>query len=269
VRTPRLIGLITVGVLTVALAGCTGEADPNLAEVGPADFPAHSTMQRIAATETVRIGVTGNDLDDDDVPRGFEAELGRMVAGALGIPAHAVSWVRTEPTEHERLVEDGFVDVIIAGFAIDERSLQIVDFAGPYHVGGQALLVRSDTADDGSGTVCTTADVAPTLALPDTDVQVGGYADCLSLLRSGDIDAVSAADLTAAGEVDEQLSVSAQRLTEEAYGIALPKGDDAFRGFLNDVLQAAVADGRWATAWSSTAEPVLGPASPPAVDRYE
>lgn len=256
------------GGLIFALPACTTETDPNLAEVGPADFPAHSTMQRLAEAETIRIGVIGNDLDADDVPRGFEAEVGQMVAGALGIPAHAITWVQTEPTEHERLVEDGFVDIVLAGFAIEERSLEIVDFAGPYHVGGQALLVRAGTEDAAEGTVCTTADVAGTFDLPETDVLIERYAECVSLLRTGDVDGVSAADLTAVGETDDQLTVLGERLTDESYGVALAKGDDEFRDFLNDVLEAAVADGRWAAAWSSTAESVLGPADPPAVDRY-
>ncbi len=256
-----------------ALIACSADADPNLAEVGPDDFPAHSTMQRIAGSETIRIGVTGNDLDADDVPLGFEVELGQMIAGALGIPAHEITWVQTEPTEHERLVEDGFVDVLMAGFAIDDQSLEIVDFAGPYHIGGQALVVPVGAADasgtmDASGTICTTADVADTLEPAEADILVERYAECVSRLRAGDVDGLSAADLTAAGEVDDQLTVLDDRPTEEAYGIALAKGDDEFRDFLNDVLEAAVADGRWAAAGSSTAEPVLGPADPPALDRY-
>lgn len=225
-------------------------------------------MQQLAEAETIRIGVIGNDADADGVPRGFEVELGQMVAGALGIPAHAITWIQSEPTEHERLVEDDFVDVVLAGFAIDERALEIVDFAGPYYVGGQALLVPSGTPDAADGTVCTTADVAGRLELVESEVIVERYAECVSQLRSGDVDAVSAADLTAAGEVGDDLSVSADRVTEEAYGIALAKGDDEFRDFLNDVLEAAIADGRWATAWSETAEPILGAAQPPAVDRY-
>lgn len=256
-----------MALTAAALAGCSGETDPNLADVGPNDFVTHSTMHRIASAETIRIGVIGNDLDADDVPRGFEVELGQMVAGALGIPAHAITWVQSEPTEHERLVEDGFVDVVMAGFAIDERSLEIVDFAGPYHVGGQVLLSPSG-ATDAASSVCTTADVAATLPLPEADVHVERYPECLSRLRAGDVNAVSAADLTAAGEVDDQVAVVGERLTEEAYGVALAKGDDAFRDFLNDVLETAVADGRWATSWSATAEPVLGPAEPPAVNRY-
>lgn len=268
VRTRRLGSLIAVGALAAVPAGCTGETDPNLADVGPQDFPAHSTMQRLAGAETIRIGVIGNDVDGDGVPRGFEVELGRVVAGALGVPAHAITWVQTEPTEHERLIEDGFVDIVLAGFAIDERSLEIVDFAGPYHVGGQVLLSQVVDADAAQN-VCTTGDVAATLPLPEVEVQVERHAECVSRLRNGDVDAVSAADLTAAAEVDHQLSITGGRLTEEPYGMALAKGDDPFRAFLNDVLEAAIADGRWAAAWSATAEPVLGPADPPAVDRYD
>ena len=50
--------------------------------------------------------------------------------------------------------------------------------------------------------------------------------------------------------------------------IGLKKGDDDFRSFINDVLEAAVEDGSWAKAWENTAGTVLPTPEPPPVDRY-
>lgn len=267
-RIRRLAGLLGGG-FALALTGCLGEDDPHLVDVEPADFPAFSTMQRLADAETITVGITGNERDADGAPEGFEVELAVMVAGALGIPDHAVTWVQTEPTEHERLIEDGFVDIVLAAFAIDERSLQIVDFAGPYHVGGPVAVAPAGAGDGPPVAVCTTPDVAADLPQPGyDDVVRGRYAECFEHLESGRVEAVIAPDLVLAPELGTRFVLAGDRLTTEAYGIGLAKGDDDFRGFLNDVLQTVAADGRWAAAWESTAGAALGPAEPPPVDRY-
>lgn len=267
-RIPRLAGVLGGG-LVLALTGCLGEDDPNLLDVEAADFPAHSTMHRLTDAGSITVGITGTERDADGAPLGFEVELAVMIAGALGIPDHAVTWVQTEPTEHERLIEDGFVDIVLAAFPIDDRSRQIVDFAGPYHVGGAAVLGPARAAAGPPAAVCATPDVVA--ALPEEgydEVIHARYAECVEQLESGRVDAVIAPDLVVVPELRDRFALAGDRLTTEAYGVGLAKGDDEFRGFLNDVLQTVAADGRWDAAWESTAGTVLGPAEPPPVDRY-
>ncbi|MEA2501575.1 MAG: glutamate transport system substrate-binding protein, partial [Actinomycetota bacterium] len=57
--------------------------------------------------------------------------------------------------------------------------------------------------------------------------------------------------------------------TTEPYGIGIKKGDDAFRTFINDRLEAAYKDGSWAAAFNRTVGTagVTAP-TPPPVDRY-
>jgi glutamate transport system substrate-binding protein len=267
VRIPRLAGVL--GGLVLALTGCLGADDPNLLDVEAADFPTHSTMYRLADAGSITVGITGTEQDADSAPQGFEVELAVMIAGALGIPDHAVTWVQTEATEHERLIEDGFVDIVLAAFPIGERSRLIVDFAGPYHVGGAALLAPARGAAGPPAVVCATPDVVA--ALPEEgydEVIRARYADCVEHLESGRVEAVIAPDLVVVPELSERFTLAGDRLTSEPYGVGLAKGDDEFRGFLNDILQAVAADGRWDAAWESTAGTVLGPAEPPPVDRY-
>jgi glutamate transport system substrate-binding protein len=54
--------------------------------------------------------------------------------------------------------------------------------------------------------------------------------------------------------------------TKEPYGIGIAKGDTAFCQFVNDALQASVADGTYAAAWKATAGTVQTevPTLPPA-----
>ncbi len=57
--------------------------------------------------------------------------------------------------------------------------------------------------------------------------------------------------------------------SDEPYGIGLKKGDDAFRAFLNDRLEAIYASGEWARAFSATLGQIgLDLPTPPPVDRY-
>ena len=74
-----------------------------------------------------------------------------------------------------------------------------------------------------------------------------------------------------AGLVDQnpgEFKVVGEPFTEEPYGIGLMKGDDDFRNFINDVLEASYEDGTYEEAWEATAGAVLEFRDPPAVDRY-
>lgn len=248
--------------LAVGLSGCVSEDDPNLLDVDATDFAPHTTPARLAAAGTVTIGVTGNDLDEDNVPAGFEAELGKMIAGALGVADHEISWVQTDALNHERLIEDGHVDMVIAAMPVSDRSLEIVDFAGPYYVGRIATL--SASTETAAEQVCATAEIGHLVTSPDV---VGTVGECLDALRGGSVDAVLAPDLVLAAETTSHLTVGDADLGSVSYGVGMVKGDDALRSFVEEVLATIAKDGRWAAAWASTLEPVLGPAEPPPLDR--
>lgn len=58
-------------------------------------------------------------------------------------------------------------------------------------------------------------------------------------------------------------------VSQEPLGIGLPKGDDTFRDFLNDRLEAIFASGEWAAAYERTLGALgLPTPQPPTVDRY-
>ena len=256
VHMQRLGGLLLV--LTAGLGGCTPESDPNLLDVGATDFARHSTPAQLAAAGTITIGITGNDVDEDNVPVSFEAELGKMIAGALGIAAHEISWVQTDALNHERLIEDGHVDLVIAAMPMTDRSLEIVDFAGPYHVGEVAALSGSGEAE--AERVCATAEIGH--LVPAATV-VGTVQDCMDALADGTIGAVLAPDLVLAAQATSHLRIVDTDFEPVTYGIGLRKGDDDLRSFVTDVLATVAEDGRWEAAWASTLEPVLGAAEPP------
>ncbi|MFW6203471.1 MAG: transporter substrate-binding domain-containing protein [Actinomycetota bacterium] len=260
---------VTAGLVALAVAlgsaECTGNDDPNLAEVSARDFEAWTTMARLADADSITVGVTGDQVDAEGTPVGFEVEIAKLVAGALGIPAHEIGWVEVEHRQRERLIEDGHVDMVVAALPWDDAAGEIIGLAGPYHVGEHRVLVPRGTGSVTAGTVCVADDVPEEAVrtLPDTPVERAGATECLELLRAGEVDAAYGPDLAFAGVVGDHFALLDEPRVEQAYGIGVAKGDAEFRAFIDEIVDAAIQDGRWATAWESTAGPVLGPADPP------
>ncbi|HEX2272665.1 MAG TPA: transporter substrate-binding domain-containing protein, partial [Acidimicrobiales bacterium] len=100
----------------------------------------------------------------------------------------------------------------------------------------------------------------------------GGYSECAQALGDGRVVAVSTDAPILAGLV--QQSGGAYKLvrapfSDEPYGIGLKKGDDAWRAFINDRLEAIYASGEWAQAFRNTLGKIgLDLPTPPPVDRY-
>ncbi len=88
---------------------------------------------------------------------------------------------------------------------------------------------------------------------PDTElVTFAAYTDCLDPLRNSQVDAVTTDNVILGGyvsEIPDDFKIAGEPFTEEPYGIGLAKGDDAFRSWINDVLEASFEDGRWDDGW--------------------
>ena len=99
------------------------------------------------------------------------------------------------------------------------------------------------------------------------------YSQCADALSNGQVDAVTTDNVILTGLVagaPEEFELVGNPFTEEPYGIGITKGDDEFRSFINDTLEASFEDGSWAEAWDRTAGAITGTDAPepPSVDRY-
>ena len=79
-----------------------------------------------------------------DAPVGFDIDMGRIIAGPLGIDADDIEWIETVSDNREPFLQNGTVDLVIASYSITDDRRKVVGQAGPYYVTGQQLLVRSD-----------------------------------------------------------------------------------------------------------------------------
>ena len=276
----------------IALTACSSSEEPQASPTpsetpAVAEFPAGSTMAALADAGTITIGTKFDQplfglMSPGGTPEGFDVEMGKMIAGELGIDPGNIKWVETVSANREPFIESGTVDMVVATYTINDKRKEKVSFAGPYYNAGQALMTLSSTndittPDDLAGkNVCSVEGSTPAANIaenyPEANlVLFGAYTDCLEPLRNGEVDAVTTDNVILAGYVAEsngEFKVVGEPFTEEPYGIGLALDDTEFRMWINDVLEASFADGRWLAAWQATAGTVLPDPAVPTIDRY-
>lgn len=287
-RRSRIALVAAAAASALLFSGCAGDggddaAEPTVEEAP--EFEEGTTMAALADAGSITIGTKFDQplfglVGPDGVPVGFDVEIGTIIAGKLGIAPENIEWVETVSANREPFIENGEVDIVIATYTINDDRKQVVDFAGPYFLAGQSILVLESNEDIQSEDdlvgqpVCSVSGSTPAANLRDLGAEVfetDTYSNCLEPLRSGQVVAVSTDNVILAGLVDQnpgEFKVVGDPFTEEPYGIGLKKGDDDFRTFINDVLEESYDDGTYEAAWDATAGAVLEFRDPPAVDRY-
>ncbi|MFF7777664.1 bifunctional serine/threonine-protein kinase/glutamate ABC transporter substrate-binding protein [Streptomyces tanashiensis] len=196
----------------------------------------------------------------DGTYAGLDVDVATYVARALGHEAADVTWKEARSSTRESLLAGGDVDLVVATYAINDKRKRQVDFAGPYLVAHQDVLLRADStvtepADLNGLTVCsatgsTSALTIRTLIAPQAQVRTyDTYAQCMTALNSGEVDAVTTDDALLAGYATQdgpegRFKLAGFRLTEESYGIGLPKGS-TLRAKVQSALARMVTDGSW------------------------
>lgn len=282
--------VVLAAASALLLTGCSadGGSDAPAPEVNTdAEFEAGTTMAELNEAGKITIGTKFDQplfglQGPSGEPEGFDVEIGKIIAAELGIDEGNIEWVEAVSANREPFIESGQVDIVIATYTMNDARKEVVSFAGPYYIAGQDLLVLAGNDEGITGiddvldkTVCSVtgstsienlkeAGVTDTLA---TDT----YSNCLEPLRSGEASAVSTDNVILAGlaaQNEGEFEVVENPFTQEDYGVGLAKDDADFRNFINDVLEAAFDDGRWAAAWEGTAGVALSTPEPPALDRY-
>jgi glutamate transport system substrate-binding protein len=268
--------------------GDDATTDTTEASDDDAEFPAGSSMAAFVEDGTITVGTKFDqplfglrDPRSGDV-EGFDVEIAKLIVERLGDDVE-IEFVETPSAIRETALEDGTVDMVVATYTINDARKQRIDFAGPYYLAGQDIMVAagddSITGVDslagkrvcsvqGSTSVTNIRTMAPQAEVIEYDV----YSKCADDLRNGRVDAVSTDNVILAGLVsqsDGAYELVGNPFTEEPYGIGLPKGDQALRDFVNDTLEEIYESGEWADAYERTVGTVNPQTpEPPAVNRY-
>lgn len=290
VRLTKALTIMAIaGVGTLGLAACTDSGAPAPSTSTPeaaVEFEAGTTMARLHDAGTIVVGTKFDQplfgqVDANGTPQGFDVEIAKIIAGKLGIPESGIQWVETVSANREPFIQSGQVDIVVATYTINDKRKEVVSFAGPYYNAGQDILVLAGNPQAITGPedlagkpVCTVAgstSEANIKTYTDQITSLAGYADCLPLVSSGQVVALTTDNVILAGlaaNSNGEFEVVGAPFTQEPYGIGLARDDTDFRMFINDVLEQAIADGTWAKAWERTAGAQLPLPTPPAIDRY-
>ncbi|MFG2307090.1 glutamate ABC transporter substrate-binding protein [Streptomyces sp. NPDC048566] len=203
---------------------------------------------------------------------GFDVDVATYVAKELGYKPDQIDFVETKSADRENALARGDVKFIAATYSITDERKQKVDFAGPYLLAHQDLLVKSDSkiakGDDLNGkklcsvTGSTSAqNVKKTIAPKANLREYSGYSECIAGLQSGAVDAVTTDDSILAGFAAQdkykgQFKLAGLKLSNENYGIGIKKGDSALEKKINAALEKMVSDG----AWQKAVDKNFGPA---------
>ena len=280
-----------VAVLAAACGGgAAPQAQPSPTSAAPtatgetkAKFELSSYMYSIQTKGKLRVGTR-----EDNVPfgikdpatgkfEGFDVDVAREFAKAIfGAEANAdpdkfIEYVPVVSATRIPTLTDNKADLIAATFTINADRLKQIDFSTVYFRTGQRILVKKDNTtinsvtDLNGKTVCTakgsTSEVNVTAKAKDAKLLLlDTYAPCLLALQQGQADAISTDETILFGLVkqDANTKIVGPYFSDEPYGIGFAKGRVGFASFLNLVIGAMIADGRWTALYKKHITPVSG-----------
>ena len=249
------VGLLAAG----ALAACGGGGDGGSSSSGGADtwtvgtepgFPPFESMSASGEFE------------------GFDIDL----MNAIGEQAGKTIEFSSLPFDSLiSALQGSSIDAAISGMTITPERAEAVDFSDPYFEAGLAIAVAEDntdikTIDDLKGKKIAvqlgTTGASTAESVEGSEVTTFESAPlALTELSNGNVDAVindapATADAVASGNIPN-IKVVGEILTDESYGIALPKGSENVEA-VNAALAELKADGTYDTIyqkWFDTAPP--------------
>ncbi|AWI32857.1 glutamate ABC transporter substrate-binding protein [Streptomyces sp. ICN441] len=266
---PRKVSAAAAAALTLALAATACGSDGGGSDDGK------------KITVGIKFDQPGVGLKTPDGGyQGFDVDVARYVARELGYAPSDVVFKEAKSADRETLLQRGDVDFIAASYSINDERRKKVDFAGPYFLAHQDVLVRAGDdsiktpADLNDKKLCsvtgsTSAQNVKTKLAPRAQLQeYGGYSECLTGLENGTIDAVTTDDAILAGYAAQdqfkgKFRLGGFKLSDELYGIGVKKGDTELRNRIDAALRKMVQDSEWKKAVEANFGPAGYRSEPP------
>ena len=275
-RTTRLAAVFGALALALTAAACGGGDD---AGSGSSGGGATGIVGKASGEKKLVVGVKadqpGLGLQTGGQYTGFDIEIAKIIAKGLGVPDTGIEWKTTVSANREPFIQQGQVDIVVATYTINDERKKVVNFAGPYYLAGQDLLVPNNSTITGPESlagkkVCSVSGSTPAKRIQteykDAQLQqFDSYSKCVTALAGGQVDAVTTDDIILAGYASQdqyagKFRVVGKKFSEEPYGIGLKKDDVEGCNKINEILKAAATDGSYKAAWDNT----LGKSGTPA-----
>ncbi|GAA1544573.1 glutamate transport system substrate-binding protein [Microbacterium ginsengiterrae] len=269
-RTRTLAGIGIAAAALLALTACNSGSPSTPGDAGgDAEEPTtwfevaedvsldgSPTFDEITARDGVVIGVKEDQpglgyLDVTTQERtGFDVDIARWIAASLGYDEDKIEFKPIASANREQAITNGDIDYYVGTYSITDKRKEQINFAGPYFITGQGLLVAADsdisseadlTADT---TVCSATGSTPIQNIRDNYPDVPTrefdlYSACVEALLNGEVQAVTTDQAILIGYAaadPDNLKVVGEPFTEERYGVGLAKGDDVLQEHINTLF---------------------------------
>lgn len=200
-------------------------------------------------------------IDEAGRREGYEPAAAALVAAELGVD---IEWRELAWADFYPALDDGRVDAVWCGQTVTAARRQLADFSRPYAIFDESLVVRAEnpaaSPDDLAGQRIGAIADSTNLALAETFpgavvVAFPGsedvYGDMIRALRAETIDGFVDDDVVMVPLGEEpDLRLSFTVATQNAWGVAVPRGRNDLRVALDSALENVIADGRLRAAWS-------------------
>lgn len=202
---------------------------------------------------------------------GFDAEIAKLIGERVFEdfdPESNIEFVEAVSANREPFLQQGEVDIVVATYTMNEERDEVVDFAGPYYIAGQDIMVPSGNPDGITGVEdlntpdLTTCSVDGSTSIQNFEEQApegetitfDTYSKCAEAMSDGRAQAVTTDNVILLGLIEQsggEFELVDNPFTDEPYGIGVPEGSD-MRCFVNGVLQEIYDSGEWAEAFDAT-----------------
>jgi len=259
--------LARITVATVAALCATG-----LAACGSGS-PTTTSAGTAGGGQSVKVGIKfdqpGLGLKNGSSYEGFDVDVATYIATKLDVKPEFVEAISSQ---RETLISSGQVKYVVGTYSITDTRKQKVDFAGPYFIAGQDLLVKAGDASitgkdslQGKNLCSVKGSTSATKIkkdVPGVNLQeYGTYTLCVDALKAGSVDALTTDNTILAGYAAQEankgkLKVVGTTFSTENYGVGLKKGDTAFCTQVSNALKEFISSGEW----QKSVDKWLGPA---------
>lgn len=182
---------------------------------------------------------------------GFDVDIARWIGASLGFDPDEVEYVAIPSANREQAIINGDIHYMAGTYSITDSRKNEVDFAGPYFVTGQGLLVGIDSeieseADLSADTVvCSVTGSTPIQNIrenyPDVPTEeFETYSQCVEAIINDQVDVVTTDEAILIGyaaQDPDELKIVGEPFSVEEYGIGLTLGDDVLREHINDLFE--------------------------------
>ena len=156
----RLSGVTAAAAAGTSLLSACGPAAPGASGSDSSDSSSDSSAATLGDGKTLRVGMEvayapynwqTSESSDTTIPvdnvsgayaDGYDVQFAKVIAEALGMEPVAIKMAFSGLIDS---LNNGQIDVIIAGMSATKERKQSIDFSKPYFVGGFGLLVKKDS----------------------------------------------------------------------------------------------------------------------------